>query len=120
MILDSLNQSQIIYQDALDFLDKDLSVAKIYEFVTIKQMNNVEATELLIHFLEISEDVDIRINSIMAFKVLELRNEKVFNILENCILSDDIKEIKKAALRVIEELFPKKSKDLRNWVKKHK
>ncbi len=107
----------MLYQDALDFIEKDLSVAKIYEFVTTKQMNKMEATELLARFLEISEEIEVRINSIMAFKVLELKNESVFNILESCILSDENPEVKETALTIIKDLFPKKSKDIRNWVK---
>jgi hypothetical protein len=99
-------------------MDKDLSVAKIYEFVTTKKMNEMEATELLTYFLESSEEIEVQINSIMAFKVLELKNTKVFTILEDCILSDENPEVKKAALTVISYLFPKKSKDIRNWVKK--
>ena len=35
---DSLEHSEVFYQDALDFLDKDLSVAKIYEYVTTKKI----------------------------------------------------------------------------------
>jgi hypothetical protein len=118
MTLDALEESQVFYQDALDFMDKDLSVAKIYEFVTTKKMNEMEATELLTYFLESREEIDVQINSIMAFKVLELKNTKVFNILENWILSDENPKTKKAALTVISDLFPKKSKDIRNWVKK--
>ncbi|MHA2038446.1 MAG: AN1-type zinc finger domain-containing protein [Promethearchaeota archaeon] len=117
MNIDLLQESQMLYQDALDFIEKDLSVAKIYEFVTTKQMNEMEATEVLAHFLEMSEEIEIRIYSIMAFKVLELKNENVFNILEGCILSEENPEVKKTALTVIKDLFPKKSKDIRNWVK---
>ena len=119
-IEDSINKSQVFYQDALDFIDKDLTVAKIYNFVTTRKMSDNDATELLSHFLENSEETEIRINSIMAFKVLELKNKNVFNILESCILSDENPEVKKAALTVIEDLFPKKSKDIRIWVKKQK
>ena len=117
-IEESINRSQVFYQDALDFMDKDLTVAKIYNFVTTRQMSENDATELLSHFLENSEKTEIRINSIMAFKVLELRNKDVFNILESCILSDENPDVKKAALTVIKDLFPKKSKDIMNWVKK--
>ncbi len=117
-IEDSINKSQVFYQDALDFMDKDLTVAKIYNFVTTRQMSVDDATELLSHFLENSEEIETRINSIMAFKVLELRNKKIFNILESCILSDENPDVKNAALTVIEDLFPKISKDIRNWVTK--
>jgi len=119
MIMDSLQEPQVFYQDALDFMDKDLSVAKIYEFVTTNQMNDMKATELLTHFIEDSEDIDVRINSIMAFKVLELKNKKVFNILESCILSDEDPNVKKAALTVINDLFPKRSKNIRNWINRN-
>lgn len=117
--MDPLEQSEVFYQDALDFMDKSLSVAKIYEFVTTNQMNDLEATDLLTHFLEDSEEIDVRINSIMAFKVLELINNKTFSVLENCILSDENPDVKKKALSVIRDLFPKKSKDIRNWVQEH-
>ena len=117
-IEDSINNSQVLYQDALDFIEKDLTVAKIYNFVTTRKMGDNDATELLSHFLENSEETEIRINSIMAFKVLELKNKNVFNILESCILSDENPDVKEAALTVIEDLFPKKSKDIRNWIKK--
>ena len=118
-IMDPLEQSEVFYQDALDFMDKSLSVAKIYEFVTTNQMNDLEATDLLTHFLEDSEEIDVRINSIMAFKVLELINNKTFSVLENCIISDENPDVKKKALSVIRDLFPKKSKDIRNWVQEH-
>ncbi|MFW9824625.1 MAG: AN1-type zinc finger domain-containing protein [Candidatus Thorarchaeota archaeon] len=114
---DSIHPTQIIYQDALDFMDKDLSVAKIYEYVTTKEMNEKEATELLTYFLDVNDDFEIRINSIMAFKVLNLRNTDVFNTLESCILSEENAEVKKTALNVIKELFPKRSKEIQNWIK---
>ncbi|MFX1456814.1 MAG: AN1-type zinc finger domain-containing protein [Promethearchaeota archaeon] len=114
---DSIHPTQIIYQDALDFMDKDLSVAKIYEYVTTKKMDEKEATELLTYFLDVNDDFEVRINSIMAFKVLNLRNADAFNTLESCILSEDNVEVKRTALNVIKELFPKKSKDIQNWIK---
>lgn len=118
-IEDFLNKSQVIYQDALDLMDKDLTVAKIYEFVTTRQMNNQEATELLTHFLETSEDIEMRINSIMAFKVLELKSDSAFNSLESCILLDENTHVKETAIRVIRDIFPKKSKHILNWFYEH-
>ncbi len=118
-IEDSLNKSQVIYQDALDLMDKDLTVAKIYEFVTTRQMNNLEATELLTHFLETSEDIEMRINSIMAFKVLELKSDSAFNSLESCILLDENTHVKETAISVIRDIFPKKSKHILNWFYDH-
>ena len=36
-----LNDFEVLYQDALDFISKDLTVAKIYEFVTIDAIHRV-------------------------------------------------------------------------------
>ena len=112
---ESLNSLNILYQDALDFINKDLTVAKIYEYVTTQQMNNLEATELLNYFIENSDDINIRRISLLAFKVLELKNDDVFNTLENCILTDDNPIVKKTAIEVIKHIFPKKSKSILEW-----
>jgi len=115
----SLNKLDVLYQDALDFMNKDLTVAKIYDYVTTKQMNNLEATELLIYFIENSIDIDTRRISIQAFKVLELKNDFVFNTLESCILSDDNLIVRKTAIDVIKNIFPKKSKTILKWIRKN-
>ena len=111
--------SKMLYQDALDIIEKDLTVAKIYELVTTYQLNELVATDLLAHFLEVSEEIEVRINSIMAFKVLNLKNKTVFEILESIILSEENPEVKKTALAIITDLFPKRSIDVRHWVKRH-
>ncbi|MFX1281514.1 MAG: AN1-type zinc finger domain-containing protein [Promethearchaeota archaeon] len=115
---DSFRRLSLLYQDALDFINKDLTVAKVYEYFTTKQMDDLEATELLIHFIENSEDPDIRSISIQAFKVLKLKNNNVFQALENCILSDDDPIIRKTAIEIIREMFPKKSQNILNWIQK--
>ena len=114
-----ISESKMLYQDALDYIEKGLSVAKIYELVTTKQMNEMVASDLLTHFIETSEEIEIRINSIMAFKVLNLKNKTVFEILESIILSEENPEVKKTALAIITDLFPKRSIDVRHWVKRH-
>ncbi|MFW9879511.1 MAG: hypothetical protein ACFFG0_41070, partial [Candidatus Thorarchaeota archaeon] len=116
---DALSRYELLYQDALDFINKDLTVAKIYEYVTTKQMNDLDATELLTYFIENSDDADTRSISIQAFKVLGLKNDKVLSTLENCIFSEENLFVKKMALEVIQYLFPKKSKDLIRWVNTH-
>ena len=103
---------RLLYQDALDFMNEELTVAKIYEYVTTKKMNDLEATELLIYFLENNDDIEIRSISILAFRVLNLKNKSVFNALENCILSDEDPLVKKTAIEVIKDIFPKKSLDI--------
>jgi len=107
----------ILYQDALDFMNTELTVAKIYEYVTTKQMTKDEAIELLGYILETSENTEIRRISILAFRVLELESDKIFTVLESCILSDEDPIVIKTAAEVIQQIFPKKSLDILKWVK---
>ena len=112
---DSFSRLNLLYQDALDFINKDLTVAKIYEYFTTKQLSDNKAVELLTYFIENSEDIDTRMIGIQAFKVLELRSNDVFKILENCILSEDDPLVRRTAIDVIQQLFPKKSKSIVEW-----
>ena len=114
----SLNKT--LYQDALDFMSKDLTVAKIYDYVTTSQMTKLEAVELLSYFLEKINKKEIRKVSILAFKVLNLKNNKAYDVLESCVLSDENSETKKTAMEVITYIFPKRSRNLLNWIKKNK
>ncbi|MFW9941684.1 MAG: AN1-type zinc finger domain-containing protein [Candidatus Thorarchaeota archaeon] len=118
-IEDSFNRLDLLYQDALDFMNKDLTVAKIYDYVTTKQMNDLEATELLSYFIENSDDVETRKISIQALKVLKLKNKYVFNTLESCILSEDNPDVRKTAIDVIKYIFPKKSQIILKWILNH-
>jgi hypothetical protein len=115
-----MSKPQVLYQDALDFMNEELTVAKIYEYVTTKKMNDLEPTELLIYFLENNDDNEIRNISILAFRVLNLKNKSVFNALESCILSDEDSIVKKTAIEVIKDIFPKKSQDILKWVENGK
>lgn len=109
----------LIYQDALKFINKDLTVAKIYEYVSSKKLKKDEATDLLNYIIQNNDDIEIRKNSILAFEVLELNNDKTFEILENCLISNNNSLIRDAAARVLRNNFPKKSKNLLEWVKEH-
>ncbi|MFX1377175.1 MAG: AN1-type zinc finger domain-containing protein [Promethearchaeota archaeon] len=117
-IEESLNRLDLLYQDALDFMNKDFTIAKIYEYFTTKQISNSKASELLTYFLENSEDTETRIISLQAFKVLKLKNDIVFHTLENCILSDENPIVRRTAIKVIKQIFPKKSVPILNWIQK--
>ncbi len=109
----------LIYEDALEYVSKELTVAKIYEYVTTKSMNKAEAIDLLDYFIENSENSEIRKISILAFKVLELKSNKAYSVLENCLLSDEDPDVKRIAEKIISYNFPKKSKELLNLIKRH-
>jgi len=114
----SLYENHLFYQDALEFMSGELTVAKIYDYVTTKSMTKSEAVELLKFFIENSENSEIRKISILAFKVLELKSKRVYEILEICILSDEDPEVKKTAEKIIAYIFPEKSRNLLKWIEK--
>ncbi|UCC19899.1 MAG: hypothetical protein JSV62_01075 [Promethearchaeota archaeon] len=116
----SLNKSQVLYQDALEYLNKELTVAKIYEYLTTKQIPKSEAVNLLCYLMENSENSEIRKICILAFEVLELNDDKAYDILESYFLSDEDSDVKKTALRVVTTNFPKKSKKLLMWLSENK
>ncbi len=109
---------QPLYQDALEYMNKELTVAKIYDYVTTNSITKAEAVELLKYFIENSENSEIRKISILAFKVLELKSNRAYNALESCFLSDEDPEVKKIAEIVISYNFPEKSKDLLDWIRR--
>lgn len=115
----SLNGFNILYQDALEFMGEKLTVAKIYDYVTTKQMTKIEATDLLTNFIEQSEDTEVRKISTLAFKVLELKSELAFKNLESCLVSEEDPYIKKILIETISFLFPKKIKALIDWMSKN-
>ena len=88
-IISKNSKSKLIYRDALEFISKDLDVAKIYDYVTSKKLSKSKAIELLNFLIENNKDIDVIKNSILAFEVLDLKNEEVFHILENCLLSNE-------------------------------
>jgi len=110
-------EDSILYQDALEFMEKELTVGKIYDYVTTNQMSKAEAIDLLTYFLENSTDDEIRKISILAFKVLELTSEKAFSILESSLLSEENADVKEIMIKVLSFNFHSRSKKLLTWIK---
>ncbi|MFW9771485.1 MAG: AN1-type zinc finger domain-containing protein [Candidatus Thorarchaeota archaeon] len=106
---------KLIYEDALDFVEQKLTVAKIYEYVTKKELSKEEALKLLNFFIESSSNMDNRINSLTAFGLLNLNSKESFKVLENCLISDENHEVRRTAAKVLSKLFPKKSEALINY-----
>ena len=117
--LDLLEENNLLYQDALEYMSKELTVAKIYDYVTTKSMTKSEAIELLNYFIEKTDNSEIRKIGILAFKVLELKSNKAFSILESYLLSEEDTDVKEEIIKVISFNFPKKSKNLLNWIRNH-
>ncbi|MFX1417447.1 MAG: AN1-type zinc finger domain-containing protein [Promethearchaeota archaeon] len=118
--LNFMEYNHLLYQDALEFVSKELTVAKIYDYVSMKSMSKTEAVDLLNYLIENSDNNEIIKVTLQAFKVLELKSDKVFRVLEACLISEEDPGVKKIAQDVITYIFPKKSKRLLNWLYENK
>lgn len=103
---------KVLYEDALDFMQQKLTVAKIYEYVTKKELNKAEALELLTFFIESTSEIDNRIYSIAAFELIGLNSKEAYEVLEHCLISDENYEVRKITAKVLSKIFPQKSKAL--------
>jgi len=88
--------------------------------VANNQLTKIAATVLLISLLEESDDDEIRVKSIDAFSKLGLKTQKIFRIIENCLVSDSSALVRRAAIRVLVQVFPKKDNYLvLKWAVNH-
>ena len=84
------------------------------------QLTKIAATELLISLLEESNVDEIRARSLDAFSKLGLRTQKIFRIIENCLVSDKSALVRRVATRVLVQDFPKKDNYLLlKWAVNH-
>lgn len=114
------SSEKFLYSDISELLEKDLTVADIYHNYTIEKFTKEQTIELLSHILHESDETETRIHCIEAFGALELNTQAVFDLLEEIIISERNEQVKKVALEVIKELFPKKSKKVQKWLAKDK
>ena len=84
-----------------------------------RKLNFTLAADLLISILEKSDNPEMRKNSIQALERLEGGNEKIFNILENCLLSDENHFVRSAAAKLIGHTYLKYGSKTLLWVTQH-
>ena len=89
-------------------MENSLTPEKICNDFFNGSMSRNEAEELLVSLVESSEDMNIRIDSIDAFEQIGISNKRVFDILEDCLISDENPLIRVAAAKSLLLLFPKK------------
>ena len=83
------------------------------------KLNFKLAADLLISLLEKSNNPELRKKSILAFERLKGSNEKIFNIFENCLLSDENPFVRSAAAKLISQTYLKYGIKTLLWVIQH-
>lgn len=82
-------------------MKKTLDPIQILESFSKKEISKEEALNFLITILEKSENSKLRINSMRIIGNMSYKNEQIFRILENCLISDEIPEIRALSSEII-------------------
>ena len=93
----------------------ELTPKKIYEDFRLKNIDKNSAAELLTSLIENTEDDDIRLKAIEFMYKIGIQNEKIFNLLENLLISDLNGNIRCAATNYLKKFFLEKSLPLLKW-----
>ena len=96
-----------------------LSPDKIYSKLISESITKNEALAHLISLVEESADANIRIRCLEIINKLHVTNDKVFNLLENCLISDDNEFVRVTAAKIIALNFPKKGVSPLKWALHH-
>lgn len=95
----------------------ELILKNIITNLESKNLTISEAVQLLISFIEESENAKERVESINLLTILKFKTKNVYKILEYCLISDRNVEVKKAAIKGIMKIFyPDIKKRLIEWV----
>ena len=81
---------------------------KIYRNLGNNVLDRSSISELLISLIESSNDDDLREECLKIINKLGIKNQKIFNLLENLLISDYNESIRKAAFRVIRNNYSMK------------
>ncbi len=100
-------------------MQKSLSPEKICEDLEHNLLSKAFAIELLFSLIESSEDPDIRKRSIDAFKRIERKDDKIFDFIENFLLSDENPRVRSAAAKLIEHSFLAEGVESLKWSIQH-
>jgi len=85
-------------------------------------LNNKEAIENLTLLVESSKDPTIRVESLEALEkinMLKNNNNIIFEIFENCVISDENPTIQYIAAKILLQKFPKNSREALLWIINH-
>jgi len=100
-------------------MQKSLSPEKICVDLENNLLSKAFAIELLFSLIESSEDPDIRKSSIDAFKRIEKKDDKIFEFIENFLLSDENPRVRSAAAKLIEHSFLAEGVESLKWTIQH-
>ncbi len=93
-----------------------LKPEEIYSNMSNGNLSKKDAMDLIITLIENNDYHMIRIEALEVLEQIGLKNKKLFKILENFVVSDEMQLVRAIALRMLSQFFPKKSIDALNWI----
>ena len=84
-----------------------LTPLKIYKDLKNKNLDKKSAAELLIILIENSEKDEVRLESVKLLEKIALKDDAVFKILENLLISDSNGKVRNLAAKYIKKSFLK-------------
>jgi len=100
-------------------MTKPLSPDIIYNGFLSGDLNKEEAAELLISLIELSEIAQIRIKSLELLKKIRYKNPKIYEILEDCLVSDENALVRFNAVELLLSNYLDQSLNPIIWVLEH-
>jgi len=92
---------------------------KIYKDFSNNRLNKNTAFNLLSSLIENSENEKVRLEAIISLEKIGLINNKVFNFLENLLISDSNSLIRSAATKFLKHMFLEKAINPLKWAINH-
>ncbi len=96
-----------------------LTPEEIFEELKKNRINKFTAYDLLTSLVENSKSENIRVESIRSLEKIGLYSDKLFIVLENLLISDSNKKIRKAAVEFLKNRFLEKAIRPFKWAIKH-
>jgi len=93
-----------------------LSLEQIYSDITNKRLKKEKAIELLTSLIENSNEEGFRASCIDVLNKVGLKEDKVYNIIEYCLISDEKAIVRNAAVKAIISIFPEKCIHPLKWI----
>jgi len=92
---------------------------EIYEDLEREKIDKLTAVDLLIYLIGNNDNIEIREESIKILQKIGIKNDKVFSVFENALVSDPNLEIRELGAQCLKELFQEKALLPLKWALDH-
>ncbi|MBA7632422.1 hypothetical protein ES703_39968 [subsurface metagenome] len=96
-----------------------LTPKAIYEDFKNRDLDYTSAIELLITLIDNTDNIDTRLESIEILEKIHPKDDRVFKLSENLLISDSNKEIRNRAASLIKKYFLDRALEPMKWALEH-